>query len=284
MSTVAVRRICVYPAGMMSDRADPESPREPDAMTSGLRRDDPQPLYRQIKQRIRAQIDQGLLGTDAKLASERELERQYGVSRITVRQAVRELVQEGWLRSHPGRGFFVARQEETYELHILRSFTANAEAHGRRPAGRLIEGRICPAPAEIARPLVLPVGADVVMLRRLRCLDGRPVVLTQDWFAAPLVPGILDLDWSTGNRSLYAEIRDRYRLRPDRGRTTLSARLATAEEAELLELDPPAAVLTVEQIAYDIRGRPVNLTCFSHHPLRYPLSLDQRGQKENTDG
>ena len=110
------------------------------------------------------------------------------------------------------------------------------------------------------------------------------MVLTQDWFAAGLVPGILDLDWSTGNRSLYAEIRDRYRLRPDSGRTTLSARLANEEEARLLELAPPAAVLTVEQIAYDPQGRPVNMTFSSHHPLRYPLSLDQRGQKDAAGG
>lgn len=250
-------------------------------MNDGLRRDDPQPLYRQIKQRIREQIEQGQLGTDAKLESERGLEKRYGVSRITVRQAVRELVQEGWLLSHPGKGFFVARREETYELHLLRSFTAIAEAHGRTPTSRLIEGRLCPAPAEIARPLFLPTGAEVVMLKRLRCLDGLPMVLTQDWFAAGLVPGILELDWSTGNRSLYAEIRDRYRLRPDRGRTTLSARLANTEEADLLELTPPAAVLTVEQIAYDRQGRPVNMTFSSHHPLRYPLSLDQRGGRDD---
>jgi GntR family transcriptional regulator len=245
----------------------------------GLRRDDPQPLYRQIKQRLRERIERGELGPDAKLASERELEKQYGVSRITVRQAVRELVQEGWLHSHPGKGFFVARREETYELHLLRSFTMIAEAHGRTPTSRLIEGAVCHAPAEIARPLFLPPGADVVMLKRLRCLDGQPVVLTQDWFAARLVPGILELDWSSGNRSLYAEVRDRYRLRPDRGRTTMSARLANAEEAELLELTPPAAVLTIEQIAYDPQGRPVNMTFSSHHPLRYPLSLDQRGER-----
>ncbi|MGO1074033.1 GntR family transcriptional regulator [Inquilinus sp. CA228] len=258
--------------GPLSDNSAGDGP-----AGDGLRRDDPQPLYRQIKQRLRGQIERGELGTDAKLASERALEKQYGVSRITVRQAVRELVQEGWLHSHPGRGFFVARREETYELHLLRSFTAIAEAHGRTPTSRLIEGYVCRAPAEVARPLFLPPGADVVMLKRLRCLDRQPVVLTQDWFAARLVPGILDLDWSTGNRSLYAEVRDRYRLRPDRGRTTMSARLANAEEAELLELTPPAAVLTIEQIAYDPQGRPVNMTFSTHHPLRYPLSLDQRG-------
>ncbi len=60
-----------------------------------------------------------------------------------------------------------------------------------------------------------------------------------------------------------------------RGQNTLSARLATTEEAERLEMRPPAAVLTVDQIAFDTRNRAVNLTTLVHHPDRYPLTLAQ---------
>ena len=92
---------------------------------------------------------------------------------------------------------------------------------------------------------------------------------------ASIVPRILELDWTTPNNSLYAELAGRYGLIPQRGHTILSARLADVEESRPLELSPPAAVLGVEQIAFDAQERPLNLTLSTHHPRRYPLRLDQ---------
>jgi GntR family transcriptional regulator len=112
----------------------------------------------------------------------------------------------------------------------------------------------------------------------LRLLDGDPVALAQDWIEAALVPGLLDLDWQQNNRSLYSELRTRFGLVPDRGATVLSARLALKDEADLLELERRAAVLTVEQIAYSSSGRPINATLSVHHPTRYPLRLEQSGR------
>ena len=82
-------------------------------------------------------------------------------------------------------------------------------------------------------------------------------------------------DWAGSNHSLYDELRHRYGLHPLGGETILSSRLATAEEARLLGLKRPAAVLTVEQIAFDGNGRPINATRSIHHPTRYPLRLEQ---------
>ncbi|WP_176086798.1 GntR family transcriptional regulator [Martelella sp. HB161492] len=240
-----------------------------------LDRSDQQPLYRQVKASILEAIRDGSLAPHAKLMSERELVNFYGVSRITVRQALMELVQEGLLQSQPGKGFYVTGKHEPFELHLLKSFTSNAIAKGMTPGSRLIEAKICPAPADITRALYLPAAADVVLLKRLRTLNGTPVVIQYDWLEPGRCPGLVTLDWSTGNRSLYKELHERYGLRPMRGQTTISARCPDAEEEQLLQLEPRSAVLTLDQVAYDDENYPINVSTSIHHPQRYPLSIQQ---------
>jgi GntR family transcriptional regulator len=212
-----------------------------------ISREDARPLYKQVKDRLLEVLADGSVPPMGKLASERELVEHYGVSRITVRQAMRELVAEGHLRSHPGKGFYATGRSsaQAFELELLRSFTATAERHGLRPGSRLLHGRLVAADDRLAASLEVSPGAPVVSLRRLRLLDAQPVAIAQDWIAAALVPGLLDLDWQPGNRSLYSELRTRYGLVPDRGETILAARLALSDEAQLLELERRAAVLTV---------------------------------------
>lgn len=238
-------------------------------------REDPRPLHKQVYEALLTSIRNGKLPLRGKLPSERELVDLFDVSRITVRHAIRELVQQGVVTSQPGKGLYVAEHTGGFELQVLKSFTSTAVSNGRLPGNRLIDARILRAPLEISRPLFLPPGADVVLLSRLRLLDEVPVVIQTDWLPAGRFPGLLDLDWTVGNRSLYAELRNHHHIHPARGQTTLSARLASPEEAVMLDLQPPAAVLTVDQIAFDHRNRPVNLTALIHHPERYPLTLAQ---------
>ncbi|HVY51842.1 MAG TPA: GntR family transcriptional regulator [Devosia sp.] len=244
---------------------------------NSVSREDVRPLYKQVKDRLLELLADGSVPPMGKLASERELVERYGVSRITVRQAMRELVAEGHLRSHPGKGFYATGrpQSEAFELELLRSFTATALRHGMQPGARLISGLTIPADGKLAASLHVRIGEPVIALRRLRLLDGQPVAIAEDWIEARKTPGLLSLDWAGGNRSLYDELRHRYRLIPETGETVLSARLADAEEAELLGLARPAAVLSVEQIAYSRDGSPINATRSIHHPTRYPLRLEQ---------
>jgi GntR family transcriptional regulator len=248
-------------------------------MTQNLNRADARPLYKQVKDRLLAALRDGTLLPGAKIASERELVEIYAVSRITIRQAMKELVLEGHLRSQPGKGFYATGRQSgnAYELELLRSFTATALEHGRRPGSRLLHLTVVPASQDVAQPLAIPAGEQVVSLRRLRLLDDQAVAIAHDWIALKHVPDLPRLDWANGNRSLYAELRNRYGIKPQRGQTILSSRLAEGDEIDLLGLKPPAAVLTVEQIAYDETNLPINLTFSTHHPRLYPLRLEQEG-------
>jgi GntR family transcriptional regulator len=238
-------------------------------------RGDPRPLHKQVYEALLAAVGDGRLPLRGKLPSERELVELYAVSRITIRHAIRELIQQGVVHSQPGKGLYVTERGGGFELQVLKSFTSIALANGRNPGHQLIEAGLVRAPLEISRPLFLAPGAEVVVLSRLRLLDNIPAVIQTDWIPAARVPGLLDLDWGVSNRSLYEELRERYRIFPKRGQTTLGARLAGDDEARLLQLAPPAAVLTVDQIAFDDRNRPVNMTALVHHPTRYPLTLLQ---------
>lgn len=244
---------------------------------NSVSREDVRPLYKQVKDRLLELLSDGTVPPMGKLDSERELVERYGVSRITVRQAMRELVAEGHLRSHPGKGFYATGRSTSraFELELLRSFTATALQHGLTPGARLISGETIPADDRLAAALHMRVGEPVIALKRLRLLNGQPVAVAEDWIEAGKTPGLLQLDWAGRNHSLYDELRRRYGLHPVRGETVLSSRLATAQEAKLLELKRPAAVLTVDQIAFDGGGHPINATRSIHHPTRYPLRLEQ---------
>ena len=238
-------------------------------------RNHPDPLYVQLRKILKDKIDSKDLTVNDKLPSERELVEMYGVSRITVRQAIKDLENLGYLQTRAGKGIYVAEPKPTYEIEVVRSFTETAEANNRKPGMQLLNSAIVPGGADLTRPLALPAGSSVVFIERLRFLDDVPVVVQRDWFAESIAPGILDLDWTSGNRSLYAELIARYGVVPTRGQSTVSARLASETEARLLQLDVPGAVLTLDQISYDSEYRPINVSAMAYHPVRYPLSLTQ---------
>ena len=245
-------------------------------MSKAISRDDPLPLYKQVKTRMMEMLYGGAIPANGKVPSERELVDALGVSRITVRQALRELVSEGHLQAQPGKGFYATGGiRKGHELELLRSFTETALAHDQLPGSRTLEATVIEASKDTAEALGLTGDRRVTSLRRLRFLDGVPVAIGHDWVPLALAPDLAALDWTVPNRSLYAELRERYGLVPYRGRTVLSAALATKADAALLGLPHPGAVLTVSQIAYDAANRPINLTLSLHHPDTYPLRLDQ---------
>lgn len=245
-------------------------------MFNAISRDNPLPLYKQVKTRILDMLYGGTIPANGKVPSERELVDALGVSRITVRQALRELVAEGHLTAQPGKGFYATGgSPRGHELELLRSFTETALAHDQVPGSRILEARRVAADEDIAHALKLGPDQDVISLRRLRLLDGEPVAIGHDWVPLALAPDLADLDWTVPNRSLYAELRNQYGLVPYGGETVLSATIAQEADAKMLQLGAPAAVLKVFQIAYDAMGRPINATLSLHHPEKYPLRLAQ---------
>ena len=147
---------------------------------SQISRNSPIPLYQQVKQLVLRAIETGSLSPNNGLPSERELVELLGVSRITVRQALTELVQQGILYTTPSKGFFVAEKQHPYELNALLSFSALAAERGQVSSSDVIEAAVIPASAPIARQLLVTTGSEVVSILRLRKLDDIPVMLIDE--------------------------------------------------------------------------------------------------------
>lgn len=213
-----------------------------------LDKDSAVPLHVQLGNLLRGQILGDQLAPHAQLPSERELCERYGVSRITVRQALGDLLREGLIYTSVGKGTYVAVPKLHEELQPLSSFTEDMRRRGMAASSRVLEVCVVPADDEKAARLRLPLRSAVVVLRRLRLTDGVPIAIQASWLPHHLCPNLLDHDLST--RSLFDVLRTEYGLRLVRGETGIEAALARPDELDLLQMEPPAAVLVSEQTTF----------------------------------
>jgi GntR family transcriptional regulator len=223
-----------------------------------------------LARQLREGIGSGRLPPDTQLPSERELCSQYRISRITVRKALSELVHQGLIYTAVGKGTYVADARTLdEELQPLSSFTQDIERRGMRVSSTVLERAILNADDRLAERLHIPRGAEVVKLYRLRLADGLPIAVQRSLLPHHLCQGLLGHDLSA--RSLFAVLRTEYGWHLSRADTTIEAALAQPDEARLLDLTLPAAVLISEQTTYLDRGTPIEWTRSVFRADRYKL-------------
>ncbi|WP_026826860.1 MULTISPECIES: GntR family transcriptional regulator [Exiguobacterium] len=206
----------------------------------------PLPIYYQIEAYLKQQIDDGLLKPGDTLPSEREFSEQFHVSRMTIRQAIMNLVNAGYLSRQKGRGTFVASQKIAMTLSGLTSFSEEIKHRGMRPLSRLLSYEVIPATDLIAQQLSIPNQTPVYEMKRLRLADDNPLALETAYIPVHLLPDLTQDD-ATGSIYAYAEQRG---LRLKNATQTLEARSAGPEEAKLLTISPNAPVLLIDQRTY----------------------------------
>ena len=212
--------------------------------------DSPTALYKRLQTAIRKTIESGLIDTDEALPSERDLSSGLNVSRVTVRAAIRGLVDEGILVQRRGAGTFVAKRVEQ-RLSRLTGFTGDVTARGMAPGVEWLDRGTGIATPEEALALNLSPGQDVARLYRIRTADGKPMCLEQATLPLDILPKPEEVE-----RSLY-EILDQSGMRPVRGLQRLRAELLTMENARLLDVQPGTACLYIERRSYLENGRPI---------------------------
>ncbi len=231
--------------------------------TSGI------PLHVQLANALREQVQNRQLQPEDRLPSERELCEMYGISRITVRQALNTLTQEGLVYSTAGKGTFIAGSALDEELQPLSSFTQDMERRGMQSTSQVLATRVLPADDFWAGRLKIPRGAEIVYLRRLRLGNGLPVSVQHTYLPHHLCPDILSIDFSA--RSLYDALRREYGHHLAHSDTVIEAALADTEEAALLKLQMPSAVLISEQSTYLDTGVIIEITRSIFNAERYKL-------------
>ncbi|MEW6523002.1 MAG: GntR family transcriptional regulator [Bacillota bacterium] len=234
--------------------------------------DIPTPLYYQIKEIIKGDITEGRLQPQDQLPSETELVREYGVSRMTVRQAILELVNEGLLYRKRGKGTFVARPKITQGLYGLTSFTEDMEKRGLKPSGKVLALATVALGKDVAGLLGIEPGAPAVRLERLRLADDQPMALEISHLPLPRFEWILSEDLT--GRSLYRLLREEHGVEFERARQTIEVVVATRYEAGVLEVNIGAPLLKMERVAYDRKGEPVEAVKSTYRADRYKFVMD----------
>lgn len=195
----------------------------------------------QVREFVRSLCEGAPPGSAA--PSERELVQRFGVARMTVRQAMDTLVTEGLLERMPGRGTFVAKPKG--EVGRLTSFTEDMAKRGLVAESSTLLARREQAGPGVARALDITEGDAVIHWRRLRRAGGAPMCVEDAYLNEIILPGFLQGGMPT---SLYDALASRS-LRPTWAEDSVTADVATEEEAALLELAPGAVVLRVARRA-----------------------------------
>ena len=233
-----------------------------------LDRTSPIPLYYQIAQDLRRQIESGTLVPGAALPTEDDLQRIYGVSRATVRQAVRQLATAGLVRLARPHGTFVTAPRLVEPLPALISFSDEVRRAGLTPSARVLEVVEALPPEDVRQRLRLAPDEQTLRLTRLRLATAQPIAVLTSW----LIPSLglrVDDDFSA---SLYALLAQRGAT-PTRADQLLDAANATPHLAALLEVPRRAALLVVTRVTYDAAGRPIEYVVGHYRADRYRYSM-----------
>lgn len=231
------------------------------------------PKYRQVKGILLDRLADEVWGPGDLIPSEPELCEEFGVSRITVRKAISDLVHEGKLYTVQGKGTFVAKPK-LEERFIQRAFGIfeDMERRGLQLTTQVLRQEVIPAPAEITARLGVRRDEPVHVLERLRSVEGEKLLLSTTYIPYALCPELVNDDLST--QSLYSLLRDRYGLRIARGERSLEAVAAEQREARLLDLALASPLLLLDAVAYLPDGRPLEYSRVLHRGDRARIEVE----------
>jgi GntR family transcriptional regulator len=217
-----------------------------------------QPRFEFVRQQIFDEISSGRWPAGRQIPGECELARSFGVSVGTVRRALGELVQEGLLSRRRKTGTVVTGRGPSHSLRFFYDYFRLHSAEGRLQRSQAVPLSldIVAGTAPECASLALPAGSRLYRYHRLRAVAGRPVMHDLCLMPVARLPGfptrLQDIP-----ELLCHFLADRYGLRTAAVREEVTARLADDEDARLLRLTPPAAILEIRAISYDSGSRPL---------------------------
>lgn len=227
------------------------------------------PLYYQIQQFLLDRIRGGVYGPGQAIPSEPELCTQFGVSRMTARQALKALCDMGLVYSQRGKGTFVSARKLEKDFRRVLSFSEEMGVRGSRPTSRVIFFEIAPADTKVAEALGLKAGEDVVSLKRVRLADETPLGLELSRIPLALCPDLLQT--FDPRNSLYETLAARYGIHIVVTDEVAEASLARAEDAKLLEIPTHSPVFLLTRQSFVESGQPVEYVNSVYRGDRYKI-------------
>lgn len=234
------------------------------------------PKYYFIKQSIAKKIESEEFDTNHPIPSEKELMEMYGVSRITIRKAIDELVLEGYLYKIQGKGTYVKTEEGGSNLFSIVSNTEDILRLGLEPTKKTIISERMQVSVKRAKLLEIDPAESIYMLGRIMFANKEPVNYTISYIPEKLFPNLLNHNFD--QESLYQILQSEYGVRITKARRTVEAILAKDEIAEYLEIAENSPIILFRCVTYGIlQGREIpieNFKCY-YRTDRYKFYIDQ---------
>lgn len=236
--------------------------------TNALDKNTSLPLYYQIRSLIFSEIQEGNVEIGDTIPTEKAFCEHYKVSRSTVRQAISELVQEGYLERKTNKGTIVTNTSLiSSRIRAFEPFYQQISADGKTPRTELIDLSIKNATSEVAKNLGIEYGDKIIYLFRRRYADNKPMVTIQNFLPFNICEFILDHDLK--KESLYEILTQNPDSKISKTKTIVSAEIATTEDIKLLQVKVGNPMLCFNTISNNHYGQIVDFA-FSHY--RGPLN------------
>ncbi len=227
------------------------------------------PIYYQIQQHLLDRIHRGELKPGDPVPPEQELSASLGVSRMTVRQALKSLCSLGVAYSRRGRGTFISGMKLEKNCRQVRSFTEEMQALGLRPRSKVLSFRVRPAAREVSEALRLRPKEPVIRLERIRLAGASPMGVESSYLPQRLCPDLLSQFDPRG--SLYQALWQHYGIQMLFADETVEAGLASAQDSQRLRVPVGAPVFLFTRLSYVHGGQPVEYVKSVYRGDRYKI-------------
>ena len=227
------------------------------------------PAYVKVYSRLKNEINKGTYPVGGFLPKECELEKIYQVSRTTVRNAVKMLVQEGLVEVRQGSGTRVLNHKAIQNYNKVTSVTESLMKKGYRVTTSDMMIDIISADKQLADELEIPEGTSVARIQRLQLADEEPVTLMENYIEA----------YENQFVALYQFLEEKFGLQIDETRDRISAKSATFMEAQVLKTEPKDALLVVHRVTY-WQNRPVSIDHVRIIGSKYEVEISGKGRSK----
>lgn len=234
------------------------------------------PLYLQILQNLKEKIESGEWSEGTMIPTEKELCKEYNVSKITVREAIKILVKDGMLSRTPGKGTFVTQPKLEQKLNRFFSFSGWAKQQGLESASRLLKVETQKCDKHIAKHLKIDPGENITRIERLRLGSNEPLMFETIWVTSHLCPNLHLQDLS--NLSLNDIITNVYKIPLVRAVESIESSIADEYVARLLEVEKEALMLMVEHTAFTNNSKIVYFVSSYYRGDRVKFTVELRGE------
>lgn len=216
------------------------------------------PMYIQIRDLLLNKIQSNVYPSGEKLPSERELSKKYKVSRMTARNALTALVNEGWAYRQLGQGTFVTQPKIERDFMKLSGFSQMLKEKGIEPSNLVLGTEVKEANKIIASSLMLDIGEKVYEIVRLRCGNKIPIALEYTFLPEKLFPNLLKYDFE--KESLYEILEQHYDLKLKYAKQKISLAKVNSYEAKILNIETNDTILLLENLTYNKNDDPIEFT------------------------